>query len=346
MKILITIGDCNGIGIETMLKALDLFYKDKMNDSVQIDIIGRLDVIREYAELIDFPLNITDNSLNFHGKSVNIIECKNTAEVFLGKVSRAAGHLAAEAIERGVAMTLAGEYDALVTMPVSKFSLYMAGWKYPGHTEMLAKAASKDGSYLMILFNNSMRVALTTIHIPLSQVSRSLNKDMILDKLFLFNESLIYDFNIESPTIAVLGLNPHAGEDGAIGNEEQDFIIPAVNAANSRGMNTKGPFPGDGFFAHDDYKNYDGILAMYHDQGLIPLKLLAQGAGVNYTAGLQIVRTSPDHGTAFSIAGQNIANPQSSLNAIKYAVTISRNRLNKTHNKLNQNYNKETNHGK
>ncbi len=328
MKILITIGDCNGIGIETMLKALDLFYKDDKNQDIEIDIIGRLDVIKEYAGLIAFPLNIINNSILMHGKEINIIECKNKADVYLGKVSQAAGHLAAEAIERGVAMTLAGQYEALVTMPVSKYSLYMAGWTFPGHTEMLAKSCGKDGRHLMILFNDTMRVALTTIHIPLSHVASSLTKELILDKLSLLNDSLTNDFSIEKPVIAVLGLNPHAGEDGAIGNEEQDIIMPAINEANSQGIMTKGPFPGDGFFAHNDYLNYDGILAMYHDQGLIPLKLLAKGGGVNFTAGISIVRTSPDHGTAFSIAGQNIANPLSSLNALEYAVKISRNRYN------------------
>jgi 4-hydroxythreonine-4-phosphate dehydrogenase len=171
-------------------------------------------------------------------------------------------------------------------------------------------------------------VALTTIHISLSQVPVSLTKELILDKLSLLNDSLVRDFRIEKPVIAVLGLNPHAGEDGAIGKEEKDIIIPAINEANSMGIITKGPFPGDGFFAHNDYLNHDGILAMYHDQGLIPLKLLAKGGGVNFTAGINIVRTSPDHGTAFSIAGQNTANPLSSLNALEYAVQISRNRFN------------------
>ncbi len=328
MKIIITIGDCNGIGIETMLKALILFYKDGKNSDVKIDIIGRLDVIREYADLIDFPLNIMDNSILVNGMEIAVLECKSEADVYLGKVSKAAGELAAEAIEQGVAMTVSGEYDALVTMPVSKYSLYMAGWTFPGHTEMLANTCGKDGRHLMMLFNDTMRVALATIHIPISQVSSLLTKELIIDKLSLLNDSLTKDFSIEKPVIAVLGLNPHAGEDGAIGKEEQDIIMPAINEVNSQGIITKGPFPGDGFFAHNDYLNYDGILAMYHDQGLIPLKLLAKGGGVNFTAGINIVRTSPDHGTAFSIAGQNIANPLSSLNALEYAVKISRNRFN------------------
>jgi len=327
MKILITIGDCNGIGIEVMLKAIDLFYANDENRNIQIDIIGRLDVIRQYAALINFDLVIKDNKLIFHGTEINIIECRNKAEVYLGKISKAAGHLAAEAIERGVAMTLTGEYDALVTMPVSKYSLYMAGWQYPGHSEMLAHTCSNDGRYLMILFDESMRVALTTIHIPLREVADTLSEELITDKLHLFNTTLTQDFKINSPSIAVLGLNPHAGEDSAIGREENDIIIPAIKQANADNIAAKGPFPADGFFAHDDYKNYDGILAMYHDQGLIPLKLLASGGGVNFTAGLKIVRTSPDHGTAFSIAGANRANPQSALNAIKYAVRISKNRF-------------------
>ncbi len=328
MKILITIGDCNGIGIEVMLKAIDLFYAHNQNPEVNLDIIGRTDVIRQYAEFINYDLEIRDNKLIYHNREISIIECRNKAQVYLGKISKAAGHLAAEAIERGIAMTLAGEYNALVTMPVSKYSLYMAGWQYPGHSEMLAHTCSNDGRYLMILFDDSMRIALTTIHIPLKDVSPTLSVELIREKLHLFNETLKRDFKIAKPSIAVLGLNPHAGEDSAIGREENDIITPSIKLANSDKINAKGPFPADGFFAHDDYKNYEGILAMYHDQGLIPLKLLASGGGVNFTAGLKIVRTSPDHGTAFSIAGANKANPLSALNAIKYAVKISKNRFN------------------
>jgi len=321
MKLLITIGDCNGIGIEIMLKSLTQFIDGINNKEVEVSIIGRLNVIKAYSELINFPLIVTDDSIIISNRECKVIECSTDSKIDFGEVTENAGKLAAEAIEKGVDLTKSGEFDALVTMPVSKFSLYRAGWKYPGHTEMLAERCS-DGNYLMILHKDKMRAALTTIHIPVKEVSETINTELIISKAKILSNSLKIDFGIKEPVIAVLGLNPHAGEDGSIGTEEENIIAPAINRLTSMGVKAAGPFPADGFFAHEEYKNYDGILAMYHDQGLIPLKLLANGGGVNFTAGLDIVRTSPDHGTAFAIAGRNIANPQSALDALNFAVDV------------------------
>jgi len=328
MKLLVTIGDCNGIGIEIMLKALTQFFEAEVNREIDVSVIGKLCVIKNYAELINFPLEIKENSLIIFNKKCTVIECEAQADINFGETSKEAGGLAAEAIEKGVNLTMNGDFDALVTMPVSKFSLYLAGWQYPGHTEMLAEKCGK-GNHLMILLNEDLRVALTTIHIPLKNISDNISEEVIINKSELFSKSLKYDFGISDPVIAILGLNPHAGEEGSIGTEEQRIITPSINKLKSMGIKVEGPFPADGFFAHGEFKNYDGILAMYHDQGLIPLKLLANGGGVNFTAGLDIVRTSPDHGTAFAIAGKNIANPKSALDALNFAVNVVKNRNNK-----------------
>ncbi len=324
MKIIINIGDCNGIGIEIMLKAIELLDYKK---DLEISIAGNTKTIQEYIEKISYDAQIENGKLKAGKYLCPIIECDNYSPVQFGVEDEKAGRLAAEAIETAVDKYFEEEFDAIVTMPVSKSSLYKAGWQYPGHTEMLA-ARSNVKDPLMILCTDKIRVGLVTIHIPLQEVSSSINKDNLLLTALKFNKSLIKDFGINQPKLAVLGLNPHAGENGGIGKEEIDLIIPSIEEMRLYGVNAFGPFPSDGFFAYDEYLKYDGILAMYHDQGLIPLKLLAKGEGVNVTAGLPIVRTSPDHGTAFPIAGKNIADPVSALKAITMAIHISNSRNN------------------
>lgn len=326
MKVILTIGDCNGIGIEVMLKSLDIFFQDTNNNQIQIDIAGNIDVIKQYAGLIQYPLSIQGNSLVFHNHCCNIIGCQFNQKITLGNLTKEAGLLAAESIEKSVLLTKSKAYDAMVTMPVSKSSLYLAGWKFPGHTEMLANHC--EGEHLMILMSKSIRVALATIHEPIVAVPKLITQDLIIRKTRILHHSLLNDFNIKAPSIAVLGLNPHAGEDGSIGKEDINIIKPAIDVLQNEGINAVGPFSADGFFAHGDNMQYNAILAMYHDQGLIPLKLLAQGGGVNFTAGINIVRTSPDHGTAFGIAGKNIAETKSTLEALYAAVTIANNRNN------------------
>ena len=326
MKFIISIGDCNGIGIEVMLKSLTVFHSIESNKEIQISIAGKKDIIIEYGKKINFDVKYSDNGIIINGFEYQIIECETKPEISFGKVDINAGKLSAEAVELAVGKVLNGEFSALITMPVSKSALYLAGWKYPGHTEMLADYCGADDE-LMILSTDHMRVALATVHIPISKVSDSLTKELISEKIKIFERSLRIDYCIDNPSVAVLGLNPHAGEDSALGDEEANIIEPAINCIKTEGINVSGPYPPDGFFAHGEYKNHDGILVMYHDQGLIPLKFSANGGGVNFTAGLKIVRTSPDHGTAFAIAGKGTANPQSTIDAFNLAKQVVLNRI-------------------
>ena len=319
-------GDCNGIGLEILAKSIAEFDRiHKESKEIEFHVCGNENTMSHYYDLADMPFYIDESNLVINGRKCRIVNCKNEAEINFGKERADAGKLAAEAIETALENTLKGDYDAFVTMPVSKAALYLGGWKYPGHTEMLA-AKSNVGDPLMILCTRKIRVTLATIHEPLAKVPDLLNKDQLRKIITLFSESLKKDFAKSDPAIAVLGVNPHAGEAGSMGSEELEMIFPAIKEANDSGIKAVGPFPADGFFAHGEYKKYDGILAMYHDQGLIPLKLLAKGAGVNFTGGLPIVRTSPDHGTAFAIAGKNEAGHSSSLESIKMAIDIHRNR--------------------
>ncbi|MFC2129817.1 4-hydroxythreonine-4-phosphate dehydrogenase PdxA [Bacteroidota bacterium] len=326
MKIIMTTGDCNGIGIEVMIKGIiDFDKKSGMSQDIDIYIAGNNETISEYIDNFNFPTSVSENTLLINNRTCPIINCGDYSPVNLGSETIEAGKLAAAAIEKAVEKTKSAEFDALITMPVSKSVLYKVGWKYPGHTEMLAASCNVEKP-LMILCTESIRVGLATIHISLKDVPNSISKTGLIEITEKFNQSLKDDFGISNPNIALLGLNPHSGEDGSMGKEEIEIIIPAVKELKKMNINAFGPFPADGFFAHDEYKQYDGIMAMYHDQGLIPLKLLAQGAGVNVTAVLPIVRTSPDHGTAFNIAGKNIADGKSVSQAIHIAVSIANNR--------------------
>lgn len=325
MKIILTIGDCNGIGIEVMLKSLKRYLSEKVNHGVYFSVAGNSDLISDYAKHINFEISLSDGGFVIDNNFIPCLECESISSIEFGEITESAGKLSSDAIELAVSKTLGGEYDAMVTMPVAKSSLYLAGWKYPGHTEMLADYCQSQ-EHLMILMTDRVRVALATIHIPLSRINQILSSELIISKTITLHECLKTDFGIDSPAIAVLGLNPHAGEDGALGEEENKIILPAINKLKVSGIRAEGPFPADGFFAHGAFRNYDAILAMYHDQGLIPLKMLAAGGGVNFTAGLPIVRTSPDHGTAYSIAGKNEANSQSSYDAIISAIEIVKRR--------------------
>ncbi|HRP60663.1 MAG TPA: 4-hydroxythreonine-4-phosphate dehydrogenase PdxA, partial [Vicingus sp.] len=217
-----------------------------------------------------------------------------------------------------------GKIDAIVTAPINKDNIQSDQFKFPGHTEYLTEKF--EGESLMLLTNENLKVGIATNHIPVSAIAKSLTVDKIFSKLKILNKSLVQDFAINSPRIAVLGLNPHAGDNGLIGKEEQEIIIPAINSAKSIGLQVFGPYPADGFFGSANYLKFDAILAMYHDQGLIPFKTLSFGEGVNFTAGLNIIRTSPDHGVAYDIAGKNCANEQSFRSAVYLAIDVFRNR--------------------
>lgn len=322
MKIAITSGDPNGIGIEVFLKSLS---KHNLFDGIEIHFYGSTWSLIQWLDLFKYNYGIENGILLVENSVIHINDIGYNYNIEPGVITYQSGKVASIALEKAVADTITGNIDALVTLPIAKEAMYLSGWDYPGHTEMIADRCSTNNP-LMILFKDNIRAALVTIHSPLHKVPDLISIPNVLHKIVQFNKSLKYDFSITNPRIAVLGLNPHAGENGTIGREEVDIINPAIKSAKEKGVICEGAFPADGFFAHKDYLNFDGFLAMYHDQGLIPLKLLANGGGVNFTAGLPIVRTSPDHGTAFSIAGNGIANEQSMIDAIESAVVITNNR--------------------
>ncbi|MCX8054912.1 MAG: 4-hydroxythreonine-4-phosphate dehydrogenase PdxA [Ignavibacteria bacterium] len=326
IKIISTIGDPNGIGIECLVKALDyLNHNCSWFLNVQLDIAGNVSLIDKYLKKINYPYKIMDNYLVLNEKKYKILAATDDIDIDFGKIQQNSGLVAAHSLEFSVSELVKNNYDILITMPISKEAIKLAGWKFPGHTEMIAHALGVKHP-LMILFHNNIRVALITFHTPIKELPFEISYNRIIHIGSIFSNSLQVDFGIENPKIAILGLNPHAGENGNIGREELEIVIPALRKLQERGINANGPFSADGFFGFGEYNKYDGILAMYHDQGLIPLKLLAHGNGVNFTANLPIVRTSPDHGTAFDIAGKSIADPQSTIEAFKSAYTIYENR--------------------
>lgn len=324
MRFVMTAGDCNGVGVEVLTKALAEIGKEFAG--IQWAICCNRQTLGDYARVMNLPIEITPEGAVISGVKCEILDCSAYAPVRFGEVSADAGRLALEQLERAIDATCAGEFDAIITLPIAKIALEYAGWEFPGQTEMLA--ARSGGKPMMILLSGAVRVALATIHIPLADVPARITPERVADSVRQLHSTLRQDFAVPQPRIAVLGLNPHAGESGRIGTEEQTAIIPAIQHVRTEGITADGPFPADGFFAFGEYTRYDGILAMYHDQGLIPLKLLAKGGGVNVTAGLPIVRTSPDHGTAFGIAGRGTADPISTMEAIRTAVEIVRSRRN------------------
>jgi len=325
IRVAISIGDYNGIGPEVILKSLQSYdYKE-----VTPIILGAGKIIDHYRKEMERPpaYKRIDSLEDLTESEVNLLECLEAEGIELrpGAVSAAAGRCAMRAVERGIELCMERKADALVTAPISKEAVNKAGYAVPGHTEFLAeKTGAKD--YMMLLVNEGLRVGLLTTHIPLGRVASELSEARIVRALRIMDRSLRGDFGIEQPRIAVFGLNPHAGDGGTIGNEEQTMIGPAVEAAQSQDIAAEGPFPADGFFGNRSQQRYDGVLAMYHDQGLIPFKTLSFGKGVNFTAGLPIIRTSPDHGTAFDIAGKNLASPDSFRQALALAVELARKR--------------------
>ena len=329
LKVGITIGDTNGIGIEVALKAVGI---PEMMDLCVPVIYGSSKVVsyhRNACNLPGFQINHTKSARNLKENMPNLVECiDQEIKVELGHPSKQAGQAAFLALESAVRDLKSGLIDALVTAPISKENIQSDQFHFPGHTEYLESAAGDGNKALMILCTSGLRVALATIHVPLSQVATSLTVEGIREKLRLFNASLKRDFNIDGPRIAVLSVNPHAGENGILGTEEHDIILPAMQQSlDEDGVQCFGSYAADGFFGARHYRRFDGVLAMYHDQGLAPFKTIAMDEGVNFTAGLPIVRTSPDHGTGYDIAGQGIANESSMRHAIYTAIDVCRNRV-------------------
>jgi len=323
----ITHGDINGVGYEVILKTL---ADSRMLETFIPVIYGSHKVAayhRKNLDLQGFNLNVINSLEEVNPKRVNIINCvDDDIKVDLGVSTTDAGKAALAALERATEDLRSGGLQALVTAPINKKNIQSANFKFPGHTEYLEEKFGTGTPALMMLINDVMRVAVVTGHIPVSRISTELTEKLIVDKLIVFNESLKKDFSIGRPRIAVLGLNPHAGDNGVIGDEEQTVIIPAMKKAESKGILCVGPYPSDGFFGSGNFDKFDGVLAMYHDQGLIPFKTVSMDTGVNFTAGLSVIRTSPDHGTAYDIVGKNLASEESFRQALYLAYDVYQSR--------------------
>lgn len=322
-KIGISIGDINGIGPEVIIKAL---VATKLNKSFIPIIYGsgkHLSKIKATIGFNEWQFTTIKYANQASPKHTSLINCLNQEyfELDFGKPTKEAGRLSFSSLERAVNDLQKGEIDALVTAPINKDTIQSENFKFPGHTEYLANAFGNE-EVLMFMVSENLKLGVVTGHIPLGKVRSSITKEAIQKKLALMLHSLKNDFDIAKPKIAVLGLNPHAGENGLLGKEEKEIIEPALEDFKKKGELIFGPYATDGFFATGNYKNFDAVLAMYHDQGLTPFKMLAFEDGVNFTAGMPMVRTSPDHGTAYDIVGKNLASPSSLLNAIYTAIDI------------------------
>jgi 4-hydroxythreonine-4-phosphate dehydrogenase len=322
VKVGVTHGDMNGIGYEIIMKS---FQDLRILESITPIVYGSSKVAsyhRKSLNINEINFNLVKNADSAISKRVNIVNVTHDeVKIDLGKSTEIAGQLAFMALEAATNDLLKHHIDVLVTAPINKKNMQTANFKFPGHSEYLAdKAGSKD--HLMLMVCDKLRVGVITGHIPLKNVPEAITAELLLRKIELLNRSLIRDFGIRKPKIALLGLNPHAGDLGVIGDEEEQIITPVVEQAWNRGWIVYGPYSADGFFGSNNYLKFDGILAMYHDQGMIPFKTLSFDRGINFTAGLPFVRTSPAHGTAYDIAGKNEASPNSFREAVLLAVDI------------------------
>ncbi|MBW4888650.1 4-hydroxythreonine-4-phosphate dehydrogenase PdxA [Mucilaginibacter sp. HMF5004] len=326
LKIGISIGDVNGIGLEVIIKTL---ADARILDYCTPIVYGHTKVASFHRKALDmgeFSFNVINSPAEVQGKRANMINCwEEDVKIELGETTETGGKYAFLSLERATNDLIAGQIDALVTAPINKHNIQSESFHFPGHTEYLQERAGGQDS-LMFLVSEDLRVGVVTGHVPVTEIASKISQESIISKLKLMNDSLKKDFWVRKPKIAVLGLNPHAGDNGLIGNEEQTTIIPAIEQAKASGLLVMGPYAADGFFANGAYKNFDAVLAMYHDQGLIPFKHIAFENGVNFTAGLNIVRTSPDHGTAYDIAGKNLASEISFREAMFAAMHIVKNR--------------------
>ncbi len=317
-RILITIGDINGIGPEIVLKTLS---KPGFTDKYDVTVVSPVKVLEYYYRL--FRLKPPEG--NFKIYSV----CDGKTKIEPGKITKESGFISGYAIKTAIELCLMDEYDAIVTAPISKKAMNMGGFKYDGHTEMLTDLG-KAKSSAMIMVHKKLVMGFASTHPPLKNVAKLLTKQLLINKLKVCSDSLRMDLGISKPRIGVLSLNPHAGESGQIGDEEIKTITPAINSFAKKypGVIVQGPFPSDSYFAEKKYEKFDMTFALYHDQGFIPFKMIAGKQGVNFTAGLSFIRTSPDHGTAYDISGKNIASEESLISAVKTADMIFKHRRN------------------
>lgn len=326
IKVGITHGDVNGVSYEVIFKTLE---KEGITELFTPIVFGVPEIAEKAIEqfsLANLRLNVINDPKDAKSGKINLVALKTRPELHPGEIRMDAGDAAVEALERGVEALKSGNIDVLVTAPISKEAVQSENFRFPGHTEFLSERIGEGNEAMMILCDNSLRVGLLTTHLPLTSISANISEEKIIDYVKRFALTLKKDFGIVRPTIAVLGLNPHAGDGGLLGEEEENIIIPAIDKLQEEGYLVFGPFPSDGFFGHGNYRNFDGVLAMYHDQGLIPFKTLATTGGVNFSACLPYVRTSPDHGTAFDIAWKGVAEPASMTDAIYMAIDIFRRR--------------------
>ena len=325
IKVGISIGDMNGIGLEIILKTFD--------DHQILELCTP--IIFASNKLVSFQKKHFNTNTNFQGietasaaleGKLNVVNCwKDTPTVAFGQETEEGGRYAFLSLQKAVEALKNNEIDVLVTAPINKNNIQSDEFHFPGHTDYLAQQL--EGNSLMFMVSEDLKVGLMTDHIPLKEVATTITEELVMQKARLMNESLIKDFRLQRPKIAVLGINPHCGDKGVIGKEDEDVLRPALKKLYfDENILVFGPFAADSFFGSQAYRNYDAVLAPYHDQGLIAFKTLAFGSGVNYTAGLNKIRTSPDHGTAYEIAGKGIADPESFRHAIFMAIDIFRNR--------------------
>ncbi len=325
IKIGISIGDLNGIGPEIVLKTFA--------EAAMLDFCTP--VIFASNKSLSFIKNQLESTINLHGISelnfvvegkINVLNCwKESFHFNLGEGTSESGALAIKSFREATKALKNGDIDVLVTAPISKANIQSDDFEFPGHTDYLAQELKGDAMMLMVA--DSLRIGLLTDHLPVKEVAKSITPELIQKKVNTLFSSLQKDFAIANPKIALLGINPHVGDNGVIGDDDDKVMIPTIEKMRSSGMIVYGPYAADSFFGSGNYKNFDGIIAAYHDQGLIPFKTLAFGKGVNYTAGLEAIRTSPDHGTAFEIAGKNQADVSSFRQAVYSAIEIYRNRM-------------------
>ncbi len=326
IRVAITQGDTNGVGYEVIFK---VFEDPTMLELCTPIIYGSSKIAAYHKKALNKETNfsVINSAEEARDGRLNLLSCfEDEIKVEFGQPSEEAGGAAFKALDRAMTDFRKGLYDVLVTAPINKATIQSPGFHFPGHTEYIETSLGEGKKALMILMNDRLRVALVTTHLPIKDVATAITKESIMEKATIFHQALKRDFRISNPRIAVLALNPHAGDDGLLGTEEKNIISPAIEALAKKGIQAFGPYPADGFFGAGTFNYFDGVLAMYHDQGLAPFKTIALDNGVNYTAGLPIIRTSPDHGTAYDIAGQDKADENSMRQAIYTAIDVFRNR--------------------
>ncbi len=324
IKVGISVGDINGIGIEIILKT---FEDNRMLDFCTPIIFASSKIISQHKKIlnIDVPIHGITNFTQVVENKVNLYNiCKEDVSIYFGESKDEAGQYAFCSLKHAVEALNNSDIDVLVTAPINKNNIQSDDFNFKGHTEYLE--ANLEGKPLMILMMEDLRVGLITGHVPIQDVAKEITPELIQSKVDIMYNSLLKDFKIRKPKIAILGLNPHCGDNGVIGNEDDTIIAPTIAKIRETGKLIYGPFSADGFFGTQSYKNFDAVLAMYHDQGLAPFKTLSFGKGVNFTAGLSKIRTSPDHGTAYDIAGKGEANNSSFKEALFQAISIFKNR--------------------